>query len=192
LNRNFSKVGWGHPLEAQNVLAVRLKLIQPIFLFELSEGSSLRVLEVLVSERTQLALGREFRRQCLISFSYPSASRLSGAVNAYRLLALTDRENQRLLKAVPCANGVQWFRLGIESGGFKQCDTFFKNLLPAQICASSGPIDGSVELNLDYFAFLAESKVCLREKLSDGLRRFSLGFSLVVYGKGRRGQNAPG
>ena len=65
------------------------------------------------------------------------------------------------------------FRYGIESGGFKQCDTFFKNLLPAQICASSGPIDGSVELNLDYFAFLAESKVCLREKLSDGLRRFS-------------------
>jgi hypothetical protein len=57
LNRNFSKVGWGHPLEAQNVLAVRLKLIQPIFLFELSEGSSLRVLEVLVGERAQLVLG---------------------------------------------------------------------------------------------------------------------------------------
>jgi hypothetical protein len=57
LDRNFSEVGWGHPLEAQNVLAVRFKLIQPIFLFELSEGSSHQVLEVLVGERTQLVLG---------------------------------------------------------------------------------------------------------------------------------------
>jgi hypothetical protein len=151
LNRNFSEIGWGHPLEAQNVLAVRFKLIQPIFLFKLSKGSSHQVLEVLVGERTQLVLGREFRRQWLISFSYPSASQPSGAVNPYRLLALADRENQRLLKAFPCANGAQWFRLGIESGDLKQGDTFFKNLLPAQICASSGPIDGSVELNLDYF-----------------------------------------
>ena len=120
------------------------------------------------------------------------ASRASDAVNPYRLLALTDRENQRLLKAIPCANGVQWFRLGIESGDLKQGDTFFKNLLPAQICASSGPIDGSVELNLDYFAFLAESKVCLREKLSDGLRWFSWGSAWLFTEKGRRGQNAPG
>ena len=106
MNRNFSKVGWGHPLEAQNVLAVRLKLIQPIFLFELSEGSSLRVLEVLVGERAQLVLGREFRGQDLISFSYPSVSRPPDGSAEQR---------------------VQWFRYGIESGGFKQCDMFSRS-----------------------------------------------------------------
>jgi hypothetical protein len=179
----------GHPLEAQNVLAVRFKLIQPIFLFELSEGSSHPVLEVLVGERAS-SYSEGFGDKTSFPF-LTLLLRPSGAVNSYRLLALADRENQRLLKAVPCANGVQWFRLGIESGGFKPRDTFFKNLLPAQICASSGPIDGSVELNLDYFAFLAESKVCLREKLSDGLRRFSWGSAWLFTKKGRRGQNAP-
>jgi hypothetical protein len=42
----------------------------------------------------------------------------------------------------------------IESGDLKQCDTFLKNLLLARIYASSGPIDGSVELNLGFFASL--------------------------------------
>src|SRR3990170_3978297 len=48
-----------------------------------------------------------------ISFSYPSASHLSCVADSYRLTVLTDRENQRLLKAVPCANAVHsWYCQG--------------------------------------------------------------------------------
>ena len=191
MNRNFSEVGWGHPLEAQNVLAVRFKLIQPIFLFELSKVVLTRYWKSLLASAPSSYSGG-IPATMPHFLSYPSASRPSGAVNPYRLLALADRENQRLLKAIPCANGVQWFRFGIESGGFKQCDTFFKNLLPAQICASSGPIDGSVELNLDYFRLPGGIKSLSTGKLSDGLRRFSWGSAWLFTEKGRRGQNAPG
>jgi hypothetical protein len=68
LNRNFSEVGWGDPLEAQNVLAVRFKLVQPIFLFELSEGSSHQVLKVLLGERAQLVLGGNSGDNALFPF----------------------------------------------------------------------------------------------------------------------------
>jgi hypothetical protein len=75
---------------------------------------------------------------------------------------------------------VQWFRLGIESGDLKQCDTFFKNLLPAQICASSGSIDGSVELHLDYFRLPIGIRWSVYRKSCLMLVTVFLGFSPVV------------
>jgi hypothetical protein len=59
--------------------------------------------------------------------------------NPYGLLALADRENQRLLKAVPCANGVQWFRCGIESGDLKQCDTSSKTCFQPKYALAVDP-----------------------------------------------------
>src|SRR6266508_2955075 len=45
-----------------------------------------------------------------VFFSYVSASRPSCAADSCRLTVPTDRENQRLLKAVPCANAVHsWY-----------------------------------------------------------------------------------
>jgi len=63
-------------------------------------------------------------------------------------------------------NGVRWFRLGIESGGFKQCDTFLQNFASQlKYALAVETIDGSVELNLDLFRLPGGIKVCLWEKL---------------------------
>src|SRR4029434_11140826 len=72
----------------------------------------------------------------------------------------------------------------IESGDLKQCDTFFKNLLPAQIYASSGPIGGSVKLNLDYYRRPFGIKCLSIGKTVCCLRRFSWGSVRLCARKG--------
>ena len=59
---------------------------------------------------------------------------------------------------------------GVSSFGYFVCGQSYKNLLLAQIYASSGPVDG---VNLDYFRLLSKSDACLQEKLSDAWDGFS-------------------
>jgi hypothetical protein len=72
----------------------------------------------------------------------------------------------------------------IESGDLKQCDTFFKNLLPAQIYASSGPTDGSVEIESRLFSPPFRNQMSVYRKNCLLLATVSLGFGLVVCEKG--------
>jgi hypothetical protein len=68
----------------------------------------------------------------------------------------------------------------IESGDLKQCDTFFKNLLPAQIYASSGPIDGSVEIESRILSPPFRNQMSIYRKNCLLLATVFLGFGLVV------------
>lgn len=72
----------------------------------------------------------------------------------------------------------------IESGDLKQCDTFFKNLLPAQIYASSGPIDGSVEIESRLFSPPFRNQMSVYRKNCLLLRRFSWGSAWLCARKG--------
>jgi hypothetical protein len=68
----------------------------------------------------------------------------------------------------------------IESGDLKQCDTFFKNLLPAQIYASSGPIDGSVEIESRLLSPPFRNQMYVYRKNCLLLATVFLGFGPVV------------